>query len=170
MSVHVSPWYDVSRTFMTSVWPWPLTSISKLYFHHEFEYCKIVIALWHRHFEFWHMGVSSWDFTCCVHSWPLYDLDLWPICGGRWISLVSFAHSFYLVSHTDLHKINIDTCSQFVYTYENTLHFDYMYTREYQYHHFVYTCEHKNNNFVNTCTYKHSHFDSCCICENKHFQ
>ena len=33
----VSLWYDVLRTFMNSVWHWPLTSISKLYFHHEFE-------------------------------------------------------------------------------------------------------------------------------------
>ena len=33
---------------------------------------------------------------CCVRSWLLYDLDLWPI--GRWqgVSLVSFTHSFNL--------------------------------------------------------------------------
>ena len=73
----VSPWYGVSRTFMT----WPLTSFSKFYFYQEFEPGKIVL----------HIGVSPWD-KFCVHSWPLYGLDLWPICG--WLSLVSFTHSF----------------------------------------------------------------------------
>ena len=31
--VSVTPWYNVSRTFMNSVWPWPLTSISNLYIY-----------------------------------------------------------------------------------------------------------------------------------------
>ena len=77
----VSPWYGVSRTFMTFVWPWILTSLLKLYFYQEFEPGKIVLRI----------GVLLWD-KFCVHSWPLYDLDLWPICG--WLSLVSFTHSF----------------------------------------------------------------------------
>ena len=34
--IRVSPWDNVSHIFMTSVWPWPFASISKLYFHHEF--------------------------------------------------------------------------------------------------------------------------------------
>ena len=41
--VRVSPWY-VPHTLMTSVWPWFLNSISKLYFHHKFGSCKIVFA------------------------------------------------------------------------------------------------------------------------------
>ena len=32
--------------------------------------------------------------TCCVHSWPLNDLDIWPIRGWRGVSLVSLTHSF----------------------------------------------------------------------------
>ena len=55
--VSVSPWYDVSRTFITSVWLWPLTPISNVYFQFEFESDKIVFALWQRHCKFWHMGV-----------------------------------------------------------------------------------------------------------------
>ena len=39
--VSVSPWSDVSRTFMNSVWPWPVTSITTLYFRHEFESGKM---------------------------------------------------------------------------------------------------------------------------------
>ena len=43
-------------------------------------------------FSIW---VYHHETICCVHSWPLFDLDLWPI--GRWqgVSLVSFTHSFY---------------------------------------------------------------------------
>ena len=61
----VSPWYDVSHTFMNSVWPWPLTSISKLIFSPWIWDWQDVFALWHRHTKFWHLVV-----TCCVHSWP----------------------------------------------------------------------------------------------------
>ena len=31
---------------------------------------------------------------CCVQSWLLYDLDLWPICEWQGVSLVRFTHSF----------------------------------------------------------------------------
>ena len=86
-------WYDVSRTFMTSVWPWPLTSISIFYFHMNLSQARTSL-----HFD---TGVTNFDIsvyhhetTCCVHSWPLYDLDLWPICGWWGVSLVSFTHSF----------------------------------------------------------------------------
>ena len=38
--------------------------------------------------------------TCCVHSWPLYDLDLWPICGWRWVfSWVLITVYFFVVSY-----------------------------------------------------------------------
>ena len=37
----VSPWDNESHTFMTSVWPLPLASISKLYFHHEFVWTRL---------------------------------------------------------------------------------------------------------------------------------
>ena len=74
MHVGVSPWYNVSHTVMNSVWPWPLTSISKLYFHNEFESGKMS-ALWHRHIKFFHIGVSPWDklctFSTIVWLWPL---------------------------------------------------------------------------------------------------
>ena len=35
-------------------------------------------------------GIPNFDIwvyrheTTCIHSWPLYDLDLWPICTCRW--------------------------------------------------------------------------------------
>ena len=83
-----------SRTFMTSVWLWPLTSISKLYFHWQ-----NVVALWHRHTKFWHIRASLWD-NMYVYSWPWYDLDLWPKCGWRGVPWVSFTHSSYLVLTT----------------------------------------------------------------------
>ena len=33
--------------------------------------------------------VYYYEITCCVHSWPLYDLDLWQTYMGG-VSLVSF--------------------------------------------------------------------------------
>ena len=82
----VSPWYNVSSTFMTSVWPWPLTLISKLYIHYEFEsgIIKTVFALLHRHTKFWHMSVSPWDNMLCtflslVWPWPL--TYMWVVGG-----------------------------------------------------------------------------------------
>ena len=84
----------MSHTFMTCVWP--MFSISKCIFTMNLCLGKIAFALWHKHTKFgtW---VYHHETTCCVNSWPVYDLDLWPICGWRGISLVSFTHSFYLV-------------------------------------------------------------------------
>ena len=130
----VSPWEDVSGTFMIPIRRWPLTSRSNLklcvraavflsidivipYLAHECitmrcyvkymniqDLCttltfslnikiifspwmylgKIVFAFWHRHTKFgtW---VYHHETKCCVHSLPLYDLDLWHIqvCGWR---------------------------------------------------------------------------------------
>ena len=79
------------------LWPWPLTSISKLYISPWIWVWQNVFALWHRHTEFWYMGVSPWDIMLCTFLtlvWP----DLWHICGWRGVSLVSFTCSFYLVS------------------------------------------------------------------------
>ena len=68
----VSPWNNESHTFMTSVWPLPLVSISKLYFHHEF--------VWTRSSWLYDVGIPNlahvYHEACYVHSWPLYDL--WP--------------------------------------------------------------------------------------------
>ena len=67
-SVGVSPWFNVSHTVMNSVWPWPVTSISKVYFHNEFESGKMSLlfnigtpnfCIWQYHHE-----------TLCVHSRP----------------------------------------------------------------------------------------------------
>ena len=57
--VSVSPWYNVLRTFMNSVWPWPLISISKLYFHYEFWVWKNDFALRHFYTMFWHWAQKS---------------------------------------------------------------------------------------------------------------
>ena len=54
---------------------------------------KIVFALWHRHtiFGTW---VYHHETTCCVHSWPLYDLDIWPIY--KWGGILSELYSLFL--------------------------------------------------------------------------
>ena len=41
---------------------------------------KILFALWHKHTNFG-IWVYYQETTCCVHSWQLFDLDLWPIWG-----------------------------------------------------------------------------------------
>ena len=85
------------HTFMNSAWPWSLTSISKLYFHHGFKSYKMTLP-----FDLGILNFGMWVYhrntTCCVHSWLWYDFDLWPICGWRGVFLVSFSHSFYLVA------------------------------------------------------------------------
>ena len=70
-------------TFMASVWPWSLTSVSKLYFHHEIVSGKIVFALWHRHTKFWHLGVSPWDMLCTFLTfvWPGPLTNMWVARG-----------------------------------------------------------------------------------------
>ena len=92
-------------SFMNSVWPWPLTSISKLYFHQELKSGKMFLL-----FDIGILNFGIWVYhhetTCCVHSWPLYDLDLKPICGWRGVSLVSFTHSFYLVVLREYNSIS----------------------------------------------------------------
>ena len=75
-SITMRGWYSVSHTFVISIWPWLLTSISKLYFHQEFESGKIVYAHWHKHTKFRHMGISPWvnmlsTFLTFVWPWPL---------------------------------------------------------------------------------------------------
>ena len=63
---------------------------------------------WHRHTK-----LDTWlyhhETTCCVHSWPVYDLDfdLYVVAG---VSLVSFTHSFLWHYHT--------LCSTWVYHHE----------------------------------------------------
>ena len=95
--VSVSPRYNVSRTFMTSVWPWAMTLILKLYFNHEFESGKIVFALWKRHTKIC-IRLYHHETTCCVHSWPLCDPDLWVICWWRWYPKWVLLTVFFLFS------------------------------------------------------------------------
>ena len=87
----VSPWYNVSCTFMTLTFDLHI----KIIFSPWIWVWQNVFALWHRHTKFWHMGVSPWDnmlYTFLTLVWP------WPLtCGWRGISLVTFTHSFYLV-------------------------------------------------------------------------
>ena len=89
-------------TNIHELWSWPLTSISKLYFHHEFESSKMSL-LFDRQTQFWHMGVSPWNNMLCAFMtlvWP------WPLT-YMWVagvSLVSFTHCFYLVSICKLGK------------------------------------------------------------------
>ena len=89
------------RTFMNSVWPWPLTSISKLYFHHEFESDKMSLLF---DIGIWNFGIWVYhhETTCCVYFCTWWDLDLWPMCGWQGVSLASFTHIFYFVSSPEL--------------------------------------------------------------------
>ena len=68
--------WDYHHGTICCVHSWPLTSISKLYFLHEFESSKIVFALWNGHTKFSHIPVSPWDNMLCtfftfVWPWPL---------------------------------------------------------------------------------------------------
>ena len=65
--LHVRP--VTSVYFDIGLWPWPLTSISKLYFHHVFESSKMSLV-----FDRGISNVGIWVYhhetTCCVPSWP----------------------------------------------------------------------------------------------------
>ena len=71
----LSPIDDVSRTF---IWRCPLTSRS-IYMFFVIVLCSghICFVLWHSYTIF-----GTWVFhhgtMCHIHSWHLYDLDLWP--------------------------------------------------------------------------------------------
>ena len=80
----LSPLEDVLRTYHIHLWPLHDLDLWSQYQNNIFtmNLClgKIVFALWHRHtiFGTW---VYHYETTCCVHSWPLYDLDLWSLSG-----------------------------------------------------------------------------------------
>ena len=81
----VSSLDDVLQTFMTSVWPSPLASISKLYFQHvsrHYRLCSLPKA-----YQIWHMGVSCCPFM--ISEWP------WPISWVAGVSLASSINSFF---------------------------------------------------------------------------
>ena len=82
-----------SHTIMTSVWPWPVVSISIYIFTMIFYMDKIVFALWHRRTKF-STSLNHQETACCVHSWPVYDL--WPMW-VEGVSLERLTHNFYLV-------------------------------------------------------------------------
>ena len=66
--IHSWPLYDLD------IWPQYQNYVSFL------NVClgKIVFALWH-----WYTKFGKWMYhhatTCCLHSWPRYDLDIWSI-------------------------------------------------------------------------------------------
>ena len=92
----VSPWYDVSRTFITFLWLWLLTWISKNIFTRTLSLARSSL-FFNKGIPNFGIWVYHHETTYCVHSLPLYDLDLWPIFGWRGVSLVSFTYSLYLV-------------------------------------------------------------------------
>ena len=61
-------------TYIHELWPWPLTSISELYFHSEFESGKMSLLL--------DIGIPNFGKWMYHHetTWPDYELGLWPIC------------------------------------------------------------------------------------------
>ena len=90
----VSPWDDMSHTFMTSVRPDLWHQFQNNDFTVNLCLDKTIFALWHRHIKFG-TSVCHHETTCCVRSWPLLDLGFWPICGWWGISLALL--SFELV-------------------------------------------------------------------------
>lgn len=72
-------WYDVPRTFMTSVRLVSLTLTSNLlaFFYTASCQTRNSCLLWHQHIIF-----AIWAFyhvtTCRVHSWSRDDVDFWP--------------------------------------------------------------------------------------------
>ena len=60
-------------TFMTSVWPWP--QYQNYIFTMNLSLARLSL--------FFKIGIENVGIKVCVPSWPLYDLDLWPICGWR---------------------------------------------------------------------------------------
>ena len=59
LHMDVSPWDNVSRTFMTPIRHWPL--VSKLYFHHEFEAGQDRLCSLAQAYQVCNMGVSPSD-------------------------------------------------------------------------------------------------------------
>ena len=69
----VSPWDNVSNTFILFEWPCPLVSISKLYFYHifvsgQYRFCSLT-----KVYKIWHVGVSPWDNMLCI-----FMISVWP--------------------------------------------------------------------------------------------
>ena len=77
LSYHI--WHMYVSPFMTSVWPWALASISKLYFHYEF--------VWPKSSLLCEIGIPNLAHNFCQHT------NMWM---GDGVSLVSCTHSFYL--------------------------------------------------------------------------
>ena len=76
-------------TFVTSVWPSPLASISKLYFCHEFLYGQDRVCSLTWAYQILHIGVSPWT-TCCVHSWPWPLTYMWWLRYLKWVLFMVF--------------------------------------------------------------------------------
>ena len=70
-------------TFMNSVWPWPLTSISKLYFHHGFQSGKMSflfdIGIPNFGIFVYYHETTLCTFLTLVWLWPL--IYMW-VAGG----------------------------------------------------------------------------------------
>ena len=74
------------RATMCCVHSWPLYDID-LWTPYQNYIFKMNLSLARLSLLF-DIGISNFgiwvyhhEATCCVHSWPFYDLDLWPICG-----------------------------------------------------------------------------------------
>ena len=100
-------WRLTSR-FLTRFRVWPVTIFYLTFSYHIWHMCKSVpyfhdplYDLWPQYqiciytmnlslarlsFALWHLSIHNFgirvyhhETTCCIHSWPFYDLDLWPI-------------------------------------------------------------------------------------------
>ena len=96
----VSLWDDVLGILLTSVWPWPLTSRSKLSVFLNMNSCPNFFVIWGRH-TILGKWVYQYETMCRVYWWPLYDLDLWPQCQNysffNWNSCPG--HNFFVLCH-----------------------------------------------------------------------
>ena len=85
----VSPWYNVSRTLMSSVWPWPLTSKQNYILTMDISLARCLCSLTQA-YQILAYGCMLCTFLTFVWPWPL--TYMW-VAGG---SLMSITHSFYL--------------------------------------------------------------------------
>ena len=73
--VSVSPWYNVSRTFMILTFDLNI----KIIFSPWIWVWQNVFALCHRHTKFWHMGVSPWDNMLCTFLFKIEPQQMHPM-------------------------------------------------------------------------------------------
>ena len=76
--INVSPWEDVSRTFMTPIQRWHLTSRSMYRVFHMFSCPAYIFLLIWQWLTIFGTCVYHHERMCHVHLWYCFDIELWP--------------------------------------------------------------------------------------------